>query len=93
MDRRCLMSYIMENSLLQNDDSHAKILSFFSESNFEESNNSLLIISNFIYQAKKKGKKSNRTSAVFEKRNKIWLDEIILGWKKRLKRKPVVCLL
>ena len=51
MHRRCLMSYIMENNLLQNDDSHAKILSFISESNFEESNNSLSIILNFIYQA------------------------------------------
>ena len=39
------------------DDIHAKILSFVSENNFEESNNSLSIISNFIYQAKKKVEK------------------------------------
>ena len=57
MDKKCLIKYIMENNLLQNDDLHAKVLSFVAESNFEESNNSLSIISNFIYQAKKKVEK------------------------------------
>ena len=50
MDKSCLMYYIMENNL-QNGDLHAKILSFVSESNFEESYKSMPIISNFIYQA------------------------------------------
>ena len=65
MDKRGLMYYIMENNLyyimennLQNDDLHAKILSFVSESNFEESNKSMSIISNFIYQAKEKSGKN-----------------------------------
>jgi hypothetical protein len=44
----------MENNLLQNDDLHAKILSFVSQSNFEESDDNLSIISKFIYQAKNK---------------------------------------
>ena len=64
MDRRCLMNYKMENNLLQNDDLQAKILSFVTKSNFEESNNSLSINSNFIPQVKKKvGKiKANKCS-------------------------------
>ena len=63
MDKRCLMNSVMENNLLQNDDLHAKILSFVSESNLEESNNSFSIISNFIYQAKKVEKiKQNKCS-------------------------------
>ena len=59
------MNYVMETNLLQNDDLHARILSFVSESNFEESNDSLSIISNLIYQAKKKVEKikySNKCS-------------------------------
>ncbi|MBY0580757.1 MAG: hypothetical protein K2P53_03650 [Rickettsiales bacterium] len=77
------MNYIMENNLLQNDDLHAKILSFVSQSNFEESDDNLSIISKFIYQAKNKWKKSNRTSAVFEKRYKVWLNQTIFDCKKK----------
>ena len=48
MDRRYLMNFIMENNLLRNDDLQAKILSFFSESNFEESNNAGLRLFFFL---------------------------------------------
>lgn len=79
MDRRSLLSHLFENNISLRSDRAIETLtqyiqnkSQFLPHNIDE------IISKFVYRARERWQKANRTKAMFLKQNESWLNEVIV---------------